>query len=48
MWTFLNALAGGLIALLGSVGMTYYVQQQAVKVNGGRGRPGLVTRSGRR
>jgi hypothetical protein len=32
MWTFLSALAGGLIALLGSVGTTYYVQQQAVKV----------------
>jgi hypothetical protein len=32
MWTFLSALAGGLIALLGSVGTTYYVQRQAVKV----------------
>jgi hypothetical protein len=31
MWTFLAALAGGLVALLGSVGTTYYVQQQAIK-----------------
>jgi hypothetical protein len=31
MWTFLAALAGGLVALLGSVGTTYYVQRQAIK-----------------
>ena len=31
MWTFLAALAGGLVALLGSVVTTYYVQRQAVK-----------------
>jgi hypothetical protein len=31
MWTFLAALAGGLIALLASVSTTYYVQRQAIK-----------------
>jgi len=31
MWTFLAALAGGLVALLGSVVTTYYVQRQAVR-----------------
>lgn len=31
MWTFLAALAGGLIALLGSGGTTYYMQRQAIK-----------------
>ena len=31
MWTFLAALAGGLIALLGSTGTTYYVQRQALR-----------------
>jgi hypothetical protein len=31
MWTFLAALAGGLVALLGSVGTTYYVQRQAIR-----------------
>jgi hypothetical protein len=31
MWTFLSALAGGLIALLGSVVTTYYVQRQAAR-----------------
>ena len=30
MWTFLAALAGGLVALLGSAGTTYYVQRQAL------------------
>ena len=31
MWTFLAALAGGLVAILGSVGTTYYVQRQAIQ-----------------
>lgn len=31
MWTFLAALAGGLVALLGSVVTTYYVQRQALQ-----------------
>lgn len=30
MWTFLAALAGGLIALLGSAGTTWYIQRQAI------------------
>jgi hypothetical protein len=31
MWTFLAALAGGLVALLGSATTTYYVQRQALQ-----------------
>jgi hypothetical protein len=31
MWTFLAALAGGLVAVLGSVVTSYYIQQQALK-----------------
>jgi hypothetical protein len=31
MWTFLATLAGGLVALLGSVVTTYYVQRQAIE-----------------
>jgi hypothetical protein len=31
MWVFLSTLAGGLVALLGSVSTTYYVQRQALK-----------------
>jgi hypothetical protein len=31
MWVFLSTLAGGLVALLGSVGTTFYVQRQALE-----------------
>lgn len=31
MWTFLAALAGGLVALLGSATTTYYIQRQALQ-----------------
>ena len=31
MWAFLSTIAGGLVALLGSISTTFYVQRQALK-----------------